>query len=119
MQWPGETLEEIARREVFEETELAVDGISLFDVFSGSDLFYQYPNGDQVYNVTVVYLARDMTGQLSVNPQEHTAVQFFELNSLPSAISTPDQPIVSCFVERQLLKKRGSVTSFPNTVARS
>ena len=57
---PGESLEETARREVMEEVGLEVDELKLMNVFSGPEQYYQYPNGDQVFNVTAVYTATDL-----------------------------------------------------------
>ena len=47
----GETTEETARRELLEETGLTADGLTLFDVFSGEELYYRYPSGEEVYNI--------------------------------------------------------------------
>jgi ADP-ribose pyrophosphatase YjhB (NUDIX family) len=51
---PGETLEVTARRETLEETGLHLPSLEIFGVFSGSEFYYQYPNGDQVHNVSVI-----------------------------------------------------------------
>ncbi|MCP4541764.1 MAG: NUDIX domain-containing protein [Chloroflexi bacterium] len=91
---PGEILEETVKRETFEEAGLEIDDLALFGVFSGPDLFYEYPNGDQVYNVTVVYLVRNVNGQLQVDINEHSEAQFFALDSLPSRTSAPIKPIL-------------------------
>jgi 8-oxo-dGTP pyrophosphatase MutT (NUDIX family) len=54
---PGEVAENAARRETREETNLEIGEMSLFDVFSGPELYYKYPNGDEVYNVPLyIYL---------------------------------------------------------------
>ena len=68
---PGEVVEEAARRETFEETGLKIGAMSLFDIFSEPEQFYRYPNGDEVYNVTIVYLSRDSFGKICLN-SEHT-----------------------------------------------
>ena len=54
---PGEVIEDTARRETLEETNLEIGEMSLFGVFSGPELFYKYPNGDEVYNVIVAYIS--------------------------------------------------------------
>lgn len=94
----GESLEVTARREVFEETGLEVEDLTLFGVFSGPELFYEYPNGDQVCNVSVVYLSRKFRGRLAADPDESYAVRFFEPADLPRAISPPNQPILQAYL---------------------
>jgi 8-oxo-dGTP pyrophosphatase MutT (NUDIX family) len=91
---PGETLEETARRETLEETGLVVVKLSLFDVFSGAELYYRYPNGDEVYNVTAAYLAEEVDGEIQLSPAEHSEYGFFPLHDLPEKISPPIMPIL-------------------------
>ena len=96
---PGETLEQAAIRETYEESGLQVTSLSLFDLFSGPEFYYEYPNGDQVYNVTAVYLVHHFTGTLNPNPSEHQTAGFFDLSTLPSPISQPIRPIIKKFLQ--------------------
>ncbi len=105
---PGESLEEAARREVLEETGHVVGALSLYGVYSGRDLFYQYPNGDQVHNVTVAYMAEEYSGSLQTDGEEGRALRFFPFDSLPQEISPPLVPIVRDIV-RDL--RRGETAS--------
>ncbi len=98
---PGENPNETALRETYEETGLELDKITLFDVFSGPEFFYQYPNGDQVYNVSISYVARLNGSQPQITLQEHSDYQFFNLNDLPENISPPVKPIIQDFITRQ------------------
>jgi 8-oxo-dGTP pyrophosphatase MutT (NUDIX family) len=59
---PNEPVEEAAKRELYEETGLIANKLELFGVFSGPDLHYIYPNGDEVSNVDIVYLCKDYSG---------------------------------------------------------
>lgn len=68
--------------------------MSLFGVFSGPEFFYEYPNGDQVHNVSVVYLTRDVRGAPRVDGEEGLAVRYFDPDALPDAISPPVRPIL-------------------------
>jgi len=94
----GEVVEDAARREVREETGLELGELSLFGVFSGPDLFYVYPNGDEVYNVTIIYLARFSGGDIHLN-NEHTEWNWFAPADIPENISPPIKPVVAQFVK--------------------
>jgi 8-oxo-dGTP pyrophosphatase MutT (NUDIX family) len=96
----GESLEDAARRETLEETGLHVASMRLFDVFSGPDFFYTYPNGDQVYNVAAVYESSDYSGELG-GSDEHCSLRFFAAGELPEAISPPVRPIIQAWLERR------------------
>jgi 8-oxo-dGTP pyrophosphatase MutT (NUDIX family) len=97
----GERLEETARREALEETNLRLHDLELFGVFSGEELHYVYPNGDEIYGVDVVYTSSRYEGTVAIN-HESKAYQFFPIDQLPSSISPPVKPIV-----RELLARLG------------
>jgi ADP-ribose pyrophosphatase YjhB (NUDIX family) len=94
---PGETLEEVARRETEEEVGLTVEQMDFFGIFSGPELYYEYPNGDQVYNVTVVYVSRQVTGSLKIDEESRQA-RYFALDDLPD-ISPPLRPVIKAYLE--------------------
>lgn len=96
---PGEVVEEAARRETLEETDLLVGEMSLFGVFSGPELYYKYPNGDEVYNVTIVYLSSDVTGDIRLNG-EHTEWRWFAPEDIPDDLSLPIKPVIEQYIER-------------------
>jgi 8-oxo-dGTP pyrophosphatase MutT (NUDIX family) len=91
---PGESLEETARREVLEETGLRAEELELFDVFSGKELYYKYPHGDEVYNVVTVYTCRKYSGELTAEPSEVERLRFFPLSEIPTELSPPDVPVL-------------------------
>ena len=95
---PGEVVEDAARREAFEETSLQVGDLALFGVFSGPELYYKYPNGDEVYNVTIVYLSRDVSGDVYING-EHTEWRWFGAAEIPNNLSPPIKPVIEKFTE--------------------
>ncbi len=78
----GETLEEAARREVKEETNLEVGAMTLFGVFSGEELCYECPNGDQVEAVCIVYQTEDVSGDLETDNSETLELRFFTREEL-------------------------------------
>lgn len=89
----GEKVEQTAAREVFEETGLIVDNLNLFGVFSGEELYYKYPNGDEVFNVDIVYMSDSYKGERRLN-DEGMDIRFFKIDELPKKISPPVRPIV-------------------------
>ncbi|WP_332628652.1 NUDIX hydrolase [Halalkalibacter flavus] len=78
----GESVEEAARREILEETGLTVGEMSLYTVFSGEEFYFQYPNGDEVYNVIVTFMSKDVSGELQAD-HEGKDLRYFPLDSLP------------------------------------
>ena len=93
---PSEVIEDAAKREALEETNLEIGEMSLFGVFSGPELYYKYPNGDEVYNVTIMYLSRDWRGEVKLN-DEHTEWKWFSAGEIPEDISPPIRPIIEQF----------------------
>jgi ADP-ribose pyrophosphatase YjhB (NUDIX family) len=93
----GETLEEAARREVREETGLAVEGLSLVCVLSGPEFFHTYPNGDQVYMVCAVFVAHGVRGTPALDEAETLELRFFDLAGLPPNVNYSSQRALECF----------------------
>src|SRR5512138_2309080 len=90
---PGEVVEDAAKRETLEEVNLEIGEMSLFGVFSGPELYYKYPNGDEVYNVSIIYSSRDWRGTIQLN-DEHTEWRWFSAGEIPEDISPPIKPVI-------------------------
>ncbi len=97
---PGGTLEAVARCELFEETGLIAQDLTLLEVFSGPELDYRYPNGDEVHNVSAVYLTTRWSGTLRPQVGENNALRFFDLEALPENVVPPVRPVLARFLER-------------------
>lgn len=82
----GESLEQTAERELYEETGLKAETLKFVDILSGKDLYFKYPNGDEVYNVITVYLAEGISGKLQMNDGKSIELRYFSLPNLPSNI---------------------------------
>ena len=80
----GETLEETAKRELKEETNLDCEKFTLLNVFSGNDFYFKYPNGDELYSVIALYLADDFKGSLKIIDDESIDLSFFSKSELPN-----------------------------------
>ena len=89
-----EVVEEAAARELEEETGLVADELELLGVFSGPQMAYTYPNGDQVSNVDVVFLCRKYHGTLKCQAGEVDNLVFFAPDALPSPMFEVNLPAI-------------------------
>ena len=89
-----EVVEEAAARELEEETGLIADNLELLGVFSGPQMAYTYPNGDQVSNVDVVFLCRKYHGALKCQDGEVEKLAFFAPDALPSPMFEVNLPAI-------------------------
>ena len=83
----GETIEQCAMREMYEEVGLQALELKYFDVFSGREHYVVYPNGDQVFIVDHVYLCSDFSGEAKILDGESTELRWFAVDALPGKIS--------------------------------
>ncbi|MMZ54293.1 NUDIX domain protein [compost metagenome] len=95
---PGENMKEVASRELFEEVGLEAEELELLDIFSGPELYYRYPHGDEVYNVVAAYICKEYSGIIKGDKAEVQDIRFFDLNKIPNQISPPDLPIITRFL---------------------
>ena len=79
----GESFEEVAARELKEETNLEIDEMKLIKVLSGKDTYREYPNGDKLYDITGIFLIKKYHGELKVNDDESRKLGWFNINKLP------------------------------------
>ena len=79
----GESLEETAARELWEEAGLKAERFELIDILSGRELFFRYPNGDETYTVIALYKAVGVSGELQINDDESRCLKYFPIDALP------------------------------------
>lgn len=79
-----ETIEETAVRELKEETGICAEELELVTVLSGKDYYFEYPNGDKLCTVIVLFKVQNFTGTLKVSDNESKALKFFPLTDLPA-----------------------------------
>jgi ADP-ribose pyrophosphatase YjhB (NUDIX family) len=102
----GESTEDTARREVFEEAHLIVGELKLIDVFSGPDHYLKVPNGDEFYAVTVAYYTDEVKGDIIIDNEESLAFAYFDLNKLPANMVESHKKIIARFMEHFSVKLR-------------
>ena len=80
----GESFEEVARRELKEETNLDIIDLEMVKVLSGKDTYREYPNGDKLYDITAIFVVKKYSGELRVNDNESKKLEWFNVSNLPS-----------------------------------
>ena len=96
----GESTEDVAKREVYEETGLKVEDLQLINVYSGPEHFIKAKNGDEFYVVTVAYFTNSVSGELKVDPTESISFQYFDPEELPSTIVGSHRRIINEFLNK-------------------
>lgn len=96
----GESTEDVAKREVFEETGLVVNDLQLINVYSGPRHFVKAENGDEYFVVTTAYYAENYEGELTVDELESISFEFFYPHELPVRIVKSHRRIIDEYLER-------------------
>jgi 8-oxo-dGTP pyrophosphatase MutT (NUDIX family) len=102
----GESLEETARREVKEETGLAIGDLKLEGVFSGAEYYLKVANGDELYSVTTVYSTREYKGILEKDEHESVDLKFFHLDFLPKDLQSGYLKYIQAYLDKRMSLKR-------------
>lgn len=95
----GESVEDAAKRELFEETGLIANTMELLGVFSGDGMRYTYPNGDKVSIVQIMYVCNDFSGELLAETDETVELAWFDIDDIPEEISPPDKKAFQAFID--------------------
>lgn len=83
----GDSFEETAKKELYEETGLIANHLEILGVASGKEFYYKFPHGDEIYNATVIFKAVDIKGILKKD-EESLELAYFPLDSLPDLKDT-------------------------------
>ena len=79
-----ETIEETAVRELKEEAGIRAEKLELVTVLSGKEYYFEYPNGDKMCTVIVLFKVLNYTGDIKVSDNESKQLKFFALDNLPN-----------------------------------
>ncbi|MGN1155782.1 MAG: NUDIX domain-containing protein [Agathobacter sp.] len=93
-----ESVEEAARREVYEEAGIEVGEMSLLGVFSGEELKHVYPDGYEVCGIDIVYVSHDYKGTLHSVDGEATQLGFYPIDALPQPISSMNAKQINAYL---------------------
>lgn len=75
----GESFEETALRELYEEAGLRAQALNFKLILSGQDMYYKYPNGDEIYNVMSIFEVHEVEDQPIINDDESLELNYFSL----------------------------------------
>ncbi|MGY0695055.1 NUDIX hydrolase [Virgibacillus sp. FSP13] len=95
----GESFEEVAKREVFEETGLVVGNLKLLNVRSGSEYYLKVANGDELYSATAVYYTKDVSGDIKIDYRESVKMQCFSTDELPHKLNDKDKMSIDDYLK--------------------
>jgi len=77
----GESASEACAREVLEETGLVVEVGRLIGVYTSPDILVEFPNGNRIQPVAMLFVAEPIGGKLSLS-NETTDVGYFSLEDM-------------------------------------
>ena len=101
----SESIEDAARRELKEETNLDMDEMKILDIFSGEKTYRKYPNGDELYVVSVLCEISAYHGSLKINDGESTKLEWIPIDKIPDNLS----PVTKNYIKeiKKYLKEKG------------
>jgi len=94
----GESFEEVACREVLEETGLVIHDLKMLGVYSGKEYYSKVANGDEFYSVTAVFITKSVSGDLTIN-HESQALAYFSPYNLPENLKSEYRGFIEPYIE--------------------
>ena len=83
------------------EFYICAKDLELVTVLSGNEFYFEYPNGDKMCTVVVLFKVLHYSGVIKVSDNESKALQFFPLSSLPVMESRAEK-IIQRILERTI-----------------
>ena len=86
----GETFEQALIRKLQEEINITPIKYEFLNLYSGMDEHDFYPNNDEVYCITVLYLISEYDGILNANHERVSELKWFDFDNLPDNLQPHD-----------------------------
>lgn len=99
----GESVQDTARREVYEETGLILNELELFGIYSGPQYDTTFSNGDQVSLVHISFICKRYSGELVESNEESIQNTFFPIEELPENIFREHKMFVNDLLSKKQL----------------
>jgi 8-oxo-dGTP pyrophosphatase MutT (NUDIX family) len=96
----GESTEDTARREIYEETGLIVEKLHLINVYSGPQHYIKTEIRDELFLVTIAYYTKGYKGELNIDKSESINFNFFFPDDLPKNIVKTHKIILDEFLSK-------------------
>lgn len=96
----GESFEEVAKREIFEESGLLIENLKLLNVYSGIKYYLKIPNGDELYSATAVYYTKDFNGDIKIDYSESKDMKYFSNSNLPIGLTDTDKEFIEDYLSQ-------------------
>ncbi|MGO2939504.1 MAG: NUDIX domain-containing protein [Pseudolactococcus laudensis] len=99
----GESLEETAIREVYEESGLTIESLMQLQTFSGPTFRFKLKNEDEIYVVTTLFLANQVSGEMDYDGNDETLnLKYFSYQDLPETLEDEYRKYIQYFEDSVL-----------------
>lgn len=99
----GESLEETAIREVYEESGLTIEALMQLQTFSGPTFRFKLKNEDEIYVVTTLFLANQVSGEMAYDGNDETLnLKYFSYQDLPETLEDEYRKYIQYFEDSVL-----------------
>lgn len=96
----GESLEDAAQREAYEETSLSISELNLLGTSSGRHAYMEFPNGEKAYFISIAFYTNTYKGDTVIDNKETLDLKFFNHDNLPDNIPSTHKEIIEMFYNK-------------------